>query len=114
MAKDKETIEKIDFNELVEPSKKIIHVHEKDYWLPVLSLIIIGSIGLGLVFLYFKMLVPLDVFNSCVPQSSSATLLDSYFKFQKGIMNQILQIGSYIYAPLVPIFAIIIWNYIKK
>ena len=69
---------------------------------------------MGLVLMYFFMSVRLDVFQKTVTHLSSEQLIAGYFSFQQRIIGQIAQIGGYIYAPIVPMLAIIIWNYIQK
>lgn len=111
--KEKGSIEKVDFLSLLE-SSKTVHIHEKDYILPVVSIIVVGLIAVGLVILYFYMTVKIDVFKNTVSHIQSEQLIDSYFSFQQKIIGQIAQIGGYIYAPIVPMLGIIIWNYIQK
>jgi len=111
--REKESIEKVDFLSLVE-NGKTVHIHEKDYILPVVSIITVGLIAIGLVSLYFYMTVRIDVFKDTVSNIAPEQLIDSYFSFQQKIIGQIAQIGGYIYAPIVPMLGIIVWNYIQK
>ena len=111
--KEKESIEKIDFQSLLK-SSKTVHIHEKDYILPVVAIIVVGLIAVGLVILYFSMTVKIDVFKNTVSHITSEQLIDSYFSFQQKIIGQIAQIGGYIYAPIVPMLGIIVWNYIQR
>ncbi|MCK5201323.1 MAG: hypothetical protein KAR21_23375 [Spirochaetales bacterium] len=119
MAKDKNTkkenelIEKIDFQSFLETGKTV-HIHEKDHILPVVAIITVGLIALGLVVLYFYMTIKIDVFKDISSHLAPEELVDNYFSFQQRIIGQVAQIGGYIYAPIVPMLGIIVWNYIQK
>ncbi|MCF6334360.1 MAG: hypothetical protein L3J12_01280 [Spirochaetales bacterium] len=111
--KEKEFIEKVDFLSLLE-SNKTVHIHEKDYILPVVAIIVVGLIAVGLVILYFYMTIKIDVFKDISSHLASEELVDNYFSFQQRIIGLVAQIGGYIYAPIVPMLGIIVWNYIQK
>lgn len=112
--KDKQILDVSKIIEDMTPNYNITYSPEKDYWLPITALVITGAIGTGLIFMYNKIAVSLGTFKNVFTHFSSEQISDAYFRFGREILSQVRSVGTYIYLPLIPILAFIIYSHYKK
>lgn len=114
VAKEKEQKETIDIEKLFSSENRKIEQIDKPHWVPAIFLVLFGAVAAILVFAFFRMSLTLTEYKACVAGLTNKELVDGYFTFHRSIVAQLMNIGAYIYGPLVPILAIVLYNYISK